>query len=57
MGIINPGDLFTGVVCSLKDNYGFIERSDVVKELFFHFSEFQGNVEASTALEGSLVPS
>lgn len=33
-----------GVVCSLKDNYGFIERSDIVKEIFFHFSEFKGNI-------------
>lgn len=38
-------DLFQGVVCSLKENYGFIERSDVVKEIFFHFSEFQGDIE------------
>ncbi|ELU07507.1 hypothetical protein CAPTEDRAFT_158253 [Capitella teleta] len=30
-----------GVVCSLKDNYGFIERSDVVKEIFFHYSELK----------------
>ena len=35
---------FQGVVCSMKDNYGFIERSDIVKEIFFHYSEFQGNV-------------
>jgi len=34
-----------GVVCSLKDNYGFIERADVVKEIFFHFSEFQDDVQ------------
>lgn len=30
---------FEGVVCSMKDSFGFIERSDVVKEIFFHFSE------------------
>lgn len=23
----------------MKDNFGFIERADVVKEIFFHFSE------------------
>jgi len=34
-----------GVVCSLKDNYGFIERADVVKEIFFHFSEFQDDLQ------------
>ena len=33
-----------GVVCSMKDTFGFIERSDVVREIFFHYSEFQGNV-------------
>ncbi|XP_075531479.1 RNA-binding protein Unr-like isoform X2 [Dermacentor variabilis] len=28
-----------GVVCALKDTFGFIERGDVVKEIFFHSSE------------------
>lgn len=37
-------DTFQGVVCSMKDSFGFIERSDVVKEIFFHYSEFQGNI-------------
>ncbi|XP_072930676.1 RNA-binding protein Unr isoform X2 [Epargyreus clarus] len=30
---------YHGVVCSKKENFGFIERADVVKEIFFHFSE------------------
>ncbi|XP_061723001.1 cold shock domain-containing protein E1 [Cydia pomonella] len=30
---------YHGVVCSMKDNFGFIERADVVKEIFFHYSE------------------
>lgn len=30
---------YRGVVCSMKENFGFIERADVVKEIFFHFSE------------------
>jgi len=34
-----------GVICSMKDSYGFIERADVVKEIFFHFSEFQGDID------------
>lgn len=34
-----------GVTCSMKDSYGFIERADAVKEIFFHFSEFEGNVD------------
>ena len=33
-----------GVVCSMKDGYGFIERADVVKEIFFHYSEYDGDV-------------
>lgn len=32
-------DRCQGVVCSLKDSFGFIERADVVKEIFFHSSE------------------
>ncbi|XP_075229426.1 cold shock domain-containing Unr isoform X2 [Lycorma delicatula] len=30
---------YQGVVCSMKESFGFIERADVVKEIFFHFSE------------------
>ncbi|XP_015783849.1 cold shock domain-containing protein E1 isoform X1 [Tetranychus urticae] len=30
---------YQGVVCTLKDSFGFIERADVVKEIFFHSSE------------------
>lgn len=30
---------YQGVICSMKENFGFIERADVVKEIFFHFSE------------------
>jgi len=37
--------VYQGVVCSLKDNYGFIERADIVKEIFFHFSEFQDDLQ------------
>ena len=36
---------YQGVVCSMKDSYGFIERADVVKEIFFHFSEFEGDID------------
>ena len=32
-------DIFKGVVCTIKDSYGFIERVDIVKEIFFHSSE------------------
>uniref|UniRef100_A0A2K6ELS9 CSD domain-containing protein n=1 Tax=Propithecus coquereli TaxID=379532 RepID=A0A2K6ELS9_PROCO len=34
-----------GVVCSMKGAFGFIERGDVVKEIFFHYSEFKGDLE------------
>lgn len=33
-----------GVICSLKEGYGFIERADMVKEIFFHYSEYQGDI-------------
>lgn len=35
---------YQGVVCSMKDSFGFIERADVVKEIFFHYSEYMGNI-------------
>ncbi|XP_030077265.1 cold shock domain-containing protein E1 isoform X3 [Microcaecilia unicolor] len=35
-----------GVVCAMKEAFGFIERGDVVKEIFFHYSEFKGDLEA-----------
>ena len=28
----------------MKESFGFIERADVVKEIFFHYSEYQGNI-------------
>ncbi|ESO08921.1 hypothetical protein HELRODRAFT_190661 [Helobdella robusta] len=37
--------VYQGVVCSMKENFGFIERADVVREIFFHFTEFKGNIE------------
>ena len=36
---------YQGVVCSMKNQFGFIERSDVVKEIFFHYSEYDGNID------------
>lgn len=29
----------------LQEAFGFIERADVVKEIFFHYSEFKGDLE------------
>ena len=28
----------------MKDTFGFIERADIVKEIFFHYSEFKGDI-------------
>ena len=33
-----------GIVSSLKESFGFVERADVVAEIFFHYSEFSGDV-------------
>lgn len=33
-----------GIVSSLKEAYGFIERSDIVAEIFFHYTEYSGDV-------------
>lgn len=29
----------------MKEVFGFIERGDVVKEIFFYYSEFKGDLE------------
>jgi len=36
--------LLKGIVSSLKEAYGFIERADVVAEIFFHYTEFSGDI-------------
>eukprot|EP00794_Sanderia_malayensis_P019605 gene19605-21537_t len=33
-----------GIISALKDSFGFVERADVVAEIFFHYSEFDGEV-------------
>jgi len=33
-----------GIVSSLKESFGFVERADIVAEIFFHYSEFNGDV-------------
>ena len=32
---------YQGVINSVKDSFGFIERADVVREIFFHFTEME----------------
>lgn len=39
-----PVKTVQGIVSSLKEAYGFIERSDIVAEIFFHYTEFGGDV-------------
>eukprot|EP01137_Pigoraptor_chileana_P000542 Opistho-2@36906 len=34
-----------GFISGLKDNFGFIETSDREREVFFHYSEFDGSVD------------
>lgn len=38
LGMPTPAPLFKGVVCTLKDRFGFIKRADCDKEIFFHSS-------------------
>merc|ERR1719309_1237491 len=43
---------YQGVVNSLKDTFGFIERADVVKEIFFHISELvEGKEEDNSHIQ------
>ncbi|KAG9485527.1 hypothetical protein GDO78_008549 [Eleutherodactylus coqui] len=36
---------FHGFVATLKDNFGFIETANHDKEIFFHYSEYSGDVD------------
>lgn len=38
LGLPTSAPLFKGVVCTLKDRFGFIKRADCDKEIFFHSS-------------------
>jgi len=38
------GKKVQGIISSLKETFGFIERSDMVAEIFFHYSEFNGEI-------------
>lgn len=42
--VIPPSQRYQGVVCSMKESFGFIERADVVREIFFHYSEVRDNI-------------
>ncbi|KAG8247525.1 Cold shock domain-containing protein E1 [Homalodisca vitripennis] len=45
-GVSNPGPLCQGFIAALKDAFGFIETVAHDREVFFHFSNFEG--DAST---------
>ncbi|GAB6030260.1 hypothetical protein CHUAL_005938 [Chamberlinius hualienensis] len=49
---------YQGVICSIKDSFGFIERADVVKEIFFHVSEAKdfADLELGDDVEFSIQP-
>lgn len=38
LGMPTPAPSYKGVVCTLKDRFGFIKRADCDKEIFFHSS-------------------
>jgi len=40
----NSGPVYQGFIAALKDNYGFIETDTHDKEVFFHYSNFEGDV-------------
>ncbi|XP_032238045.2 cold shock domain-containing protein E1 isoform X2 [Nematostella vectensis] len=39
---------YQGVVSSMKESFGFIERADKVSEIFFHYSEFLDDINELT---------
>ncbi len=41
-----------GVISTMKDSFGFIEREDALKEIFFHITEFGPNVATNTVQPG-----
>ncbi|CAF0761612.1 unnamed protein product [Rotaria sordida] len=41
-----------GVISTMKDSFGFIEREDALKEIFFHITEFGPNVATNTIQPG-----
>ena len=40
---------YQGIICTLKDSFGFIERADVTREIFFHSSECMNFKQLSLA--------
>jgi cold shock CspA family protein len=42
-----PKQLYRGIITSLKDTFGKIEREDLLKETFFHFTEYKSGSNAN----------
>ncbi|XP_064387702.1 cold shock domain-containing protein E1-like [Halichondria panicea] len=53
--LVQPAKVETvqGIVKTMKDSFGFIERADLVKDIFFHYSEVTGesSVEVGSCVE------
>ncbi|CAF4407626.1 unnamed protein product, partial [Rotaria sp. Silwood2] len=43
---------YRGVISTMKDSFGFIEREDALKEIFFHITEFGPNVATNAIQPG-----
>lgn len=43
---------YRGVISTMKDSFGFIEREDALKEIFFHITEFGPNVATNSVQPG-----
>lgn len=41
-----------GVISTMKDSFGFIEREDALKEIFFHITEFGPNLAPNSVQPG-----
>lgn len=55
----NQQQVYKGFIAVIKENFGFIETCDHDEEVFFHFSNFQGNpnwLELGQEVEYTLSP-
>ncbi|CAF0873866.1 unnamed protein product [Adineta ricciae] len=43
---------YRGVISTMKDSFGFIEREDALKEIFFHITEFGPNIATNSVQPG-----
>lgn len=46
---------YRGIICWLKDSFGKIDREDEAKEIFFHFTDYKGDVPIIELRIGSSV--